>query len=182
MKDKNLYSVKGEGRGGACILVDVRDCQLVTGETVTIADVQKIGAELPFSVRIEELELFTLEKAFPRHEATIFALAQEAVTIYNLDPFRVQKAAQLAHEVNGILPSKFDEMGGRLNPSFKVLCVRTAKGWYIVRRGSCTCKDHEQWHICKHRIAAWIYREVIARPHAIARRKTTAEILQEMEA
>lgn len=120
----------------------------------------------------------------PQYPTTI-SLAQEAVTVYGLDPQRVQRAAEIIHRRFAIVNAQRDEHGITISrPSIKVLAVESDRrnGWYVVRAGSCTCKDNEQGNTCKHRIAAWMYRESITRPLAAARRTTTARILAELTA
>lgn len=174
MKEKPvLYSVKGHS--GAHYMTDIRDTD--QGTTVTI---QLIGADLPFCANMADLTLYTLEKF---EGDLITTLAQEAATIYGADPERVQKAATLARTPYAIQNAQRDFLDNPIKPSIKSLIVKSSKGgWYIVERGQCQCPDNQKGNTCKHRIAAWMHREAIARPLAQARRTTTAKILQELEA
>jgi len=170
---------------GAHIINSMRDVSDTDpAATYTVADVQLIGAPLAFTAPLSDLRIFTPAASLPNDDSQdiITRLAQEAITVYGLDLQRIIKAAELARGRNNILPARRDYMDQPIkNASLKLLCVRGSKGWYLVTRGSCTCPDN-RGHVCKHRIAAWIYRETIARPLAKARRTTTAKILQELEA
>lgn len=146
----------------------------------TVARVHLVGARLGFDVPYEDVTPYELT-APATFEDVIITLAQEAATIYNLDPKRVQRAADLARNKYNIQPAKRDENGETIpNPSYKKVCVKGSKGWYVVAQGSCTCDDHKRGNTCKHRIAAWMQREAIARPLAAARRVTVKEILAEV--
>ncbi len=103
------------------------------------------------------------------------SLAQEAVTTYKLDPARVQRAAEIVEgSRTNCQPAHRDENGEPINtPSYEIQAVKSQNannsGWYLVRRGSCTCHDsREDGNICKHRIAAWMTRELAERPARIA--------------
>jgi hypothetical protein len=112
----------------------------------------------------------------------ITLLAQEAATVYNLDPKRVQRAAELARNPFAIQNARRDENDKQITPSLRVQCVKGSKGWYVVRPNFCTCPDHQRGNTCKHRIAAWIHREAITRPIAQARHITPAEVFAELTA
>lgn len=172
--NQTLYTVKDHE--GAHLLLDARE---INGETV--AEMQLIGALLPFDVKGADLEPFQMSNAMKTGDP-IGLLAQEAVTIYGADPKRVQKAADLARQKAAVQQAHRDENGEQIKPSLRVLAVKGSSGWYVVKNGTCTCKDNEQGNICKHRIAAWMHREAIARPLAAARRTTPAKILAELEA
>lgn len=174
-----LYTIKSHP--GAHILHHVRDT-----ESGTIADVQLVGAPLPFSVPVSDVADYQPATAAPYQAATpgdIIALAQEALTVYALDPGRIARAADLARDPYKVQQAKRDVFGGPIKPTLNNLIVKASKnGWYMVTRGSCTCKDHTRGNVCKHRIAAWMHRESIIRPLAQARRTTTARILAELNA
>lgn len=112
----------------------------------------------------------------------IVNLSDEAITKYNLEAGRVQRAAELASRPTNIQPAKFDEHGTSITPSYKVLAVVGSNGqWYVVKHKFCTCEDNKRGNICKHRIAAWMRRQSIARVHAAVRGITTEEMLKELE-
>ena len=175
MKEKPvLYSVKGYK--GAHVLTDLRETN--QGTTATV---QLIGAISPFNATLSDLTPFTMADKFEGDPIT--QLAQEAATIYGQDPQRIQKAAALARTKGEVQPANRDYMGEQIkNPSMKTLIVKGRAGWYIVERGNCQCPDNKKGNTCKHRIAAWMYREMIARPIAQARKTTTAKIYAELEA
>lgn len=174
---ETLYTVKGYQ--GAFILHDVRD----TAEFGRVADVQLIGAVLPFSVPEADISPFTMSAAIKEPTGDMLKnLAQEAATVYNLEPGRVMKAAELARQVSAIQQARRDERNEQIKPSLKVLIVRGRAGWYVVRTGSCTCPDSRRGNVCKHRIAAWMYREAIVRPMVQVSKKTRAVVLAELGA
>lgn len=114
---------------------------------------------------------------------TVTSLAQEAVTRYNLEPERVQRAAEMDFRFN-IRPAQYDEDGVTIrHPHEGIMMVRSSsdRGVYIVRPGVCTCPDHANGNVCKHRIAAWIYRELITRSLNAAR-QTGAEAARKSHA
>jgi hypothetical protein len=170
-----LYSVKGYK--GAHILIDMRDT-----DGGIIADVQLIGASSPFSASPANLAPFQMSEALTQGDL-ITVLAQESAVIYGADPPRIQKATELARTPYAIQNAQRDYMGEKIkSPSMKTLIVKGRAGWYIVEKGNCQCPDNKKGNTCKHRIAAWMHREAIARPLAQARRTTPAKILQELEA
>lgn len=185
--NKQLVGIKG--KKGAHFLDGIREVEITTEPGTApavqkIADVQYIGAPLPYSVPAEDIHPFTMED---REETghTVAHLAQEAVTVYGLDPARVQRAAEIVlSSRTAVQIAKRDENGNPItNPNYKKLAVVGSKGgWYVVTRGACTCKDHANGHTCKHRIAAWMKKESIARPLAAARRVAVKTIMQELEA
>ena len=146
----------------------------------SVTRVHLVGADLGFDVPNEDVTPYELT-APAIFGDMIVALAQEAATIYNLDPKRIQKAAELARNKYNIQPAKRDANGEIIpNPSYKKVCVKGSKGWYVVTQGSCTCEDHRRGNTCKHRIAAWIQRETIARPLAAARKVSVKQIYAEV--
>lgn len=174
MKDKTIYTVKGYK--GAHILIDMRDT-----DSGTICEVMLIGALTSFSAPMTDLTPYQLADALTEGDP-ITLLAQEAATIFNAEPMRVQKAANLCRDPYAVQNARFDFMGEKIKPTLKNLIVKGAHGWYNVSLKACTCKDHTQGNICKHRIAAWMHREAIIRPLVIAARKDRAAILAQLEA
>ena len=168
-----LYTVKD--LQGAHMLIDMRDT-----DSGTIAEVMLIGAINSFSVQMANLTPFQLSNAMTEGDP-ITLLAQEAVTIYNAEPKRTQKAAQLARTPYAVQNARFDFLGNAIKPTLKNLIVKGAAGWYNVSLKACTCPDHTKGNTCKHRIAAWIHREAIIRPLAKARRTAPAVVLAELE-
>lgn len=192
MKDQEnltpLYTVKGVK--GAHILLGMREVDTTPepgAEPIrqTIADVHLIGALLPYSVNVDDIALFTMEDRLAETSDIYISLAQEAITAYGLDGKRTQRAAALARDKYAVQVAKRDEHGEPIpNPSHKKLCVKGSNnGWYVVTVGSCTCPDHKNGHVCKHRIAAWMMKQITARPLAAAARVTVAEYVKKyMEA
>lgn len=173
MKDKTIYTVKGYK--GAHMLIDMRDT-----DTDTICEVMLIGALNSFSTPMADLAPYQLADALTEGDP-ITLLAQEAATIFNADPARVQKAANLCRDPYAVQNARYDFLGEPIKPTLKALIVKGAHGWYNVSLKACTCKDHTQGNICKHRIAAWMHREAIIRPLAKARRVAPAVVLAELE-
>jgi hypothetical protein len=187
---QGTYKVKG--RQGAHLARALRDLDgVVTVEVLLIGSTEshQIGYDIVSHwerVLSADVQPYTPAAAYqPTGPADLVTLAQEAVTIYALDPARVQRAAQIAHRRYTIINAYKDEHGITIpRPSLNVLAVEsdTRRGWYVVRPGSCTCKDNENGHTCKHRIAAWMHRESIIRPLATARRVSKTQILAELTA
>lgn len=167
-----LYSVLNHR--GAHLMLATRET-----EAGTVADMQLIGALESFTVPILDAVIFAQVEAMSSGDQ-ITLLAQEAVTVYGLEPGRVQRAAELARDPYAVQNARRNEHGEQIKPSLKVQCVKGSKGWYTVRPGSCTCPDHAKGNTCKHRIAAWMRRESITRPLAEARKMTPAEVLAEL--
>lgn len=99
-------------------------------------------------------------------------LATEAVQKFKLDPARVIKAIDIA-QTRGMIYNAKCKTG-----EFDVRST-DGRSWYHVAAKSCTCKDSAKGHICKHRIAVWLYTQATARPHAEARRVPVAQIMRE---
>jgi len=172
-----LYSVKNHPGAHAATPREIHPAE---GPAYTVTRVHLVGAMLGFDVPNEDVTPYELTAPAVFGDL-IVTLAQEAATIYNLDPKRVQKAADLARNKYNIQPAKRDENGETIpHPSYKKVCVKGSKGWYVVTQGSCTCEDNKRGNVCKHRIAAWMQRETIARPLAAARRVSVKEILAEV--
>jgi hypothetical protein len=166
-----LYAVKNHT--GAHSLRDLRETD--AGE---IATVHLIGADLPYDVDRRDLTPYTTDSAYTGD--ALIMLAQEAAILYGQDPGRINRATEIARRRGMVLQAHRDEDGNAISPSLSTICVRGATGWYIVRPGSCTCQDTAHGHVCKHRIAAWMHREIIIRPLAQVRRVTPAIILAEL--
>ena len=102
-------------------------------------------------------------------------LAQEALKRWPaLDPARLERAVEIASKPGMIY-------NARCNPGeFDVRASNN--GWYHVntKAKTCTCPDSQHGHVCKHRLAVWLYTESIARPAAQARRIDQAVIMGEL--
>ncbi len=94
-------------------------------------------------------------------------LAEQArATWPQIDPARLERAVELVEASStNVQQAHYDEDGGRITPSLEVLIVRGSHGWYVVRKHSCTCPDHRSGHVCKHRLAAWLYTTFISRTY-----------------
>lgn len=86
-------------------------------------------------------------------------LAQVAIERYHADPSRVARALKILQQ-KSIYPAKYDENGMPIaRPTFDIAAIPGQKGWYVTRKGKCTCRDCQLGNVCKHRIALWIYIE-----------------------
>lgn len=107
---------------------------------------------------------------------TYDSLAQEAAARWpQLDPARIERAVEIAAKPGTIYnakcpPGEFD--------------VRNSKGngWYRVstKAKTCTCPDHIKGHVCKHRLAVWLFVEARTRAAAQVRRVPQAQIVREL--
>lgn len=182
-KPVQLYSIKGHT--GAHLLEKLQEIHPYTdpqriNDAETVARVLLVGAVDPFFVPVEDLAPFTLENKYDGEDLTT-TLAQEAITIYGQDPKRVQRAADLNRDSYAVQQARKDANGEKITaPNWKTAIVKGQAGWYVVTRGTCTCKDAEKGYTCKHRIAVWMRRESIARPLAAARRVSVAQIIAEV--
>lgn len=96
-----------------------------------------------------------------------WTLATEAALTYKLEPGRIQRAAAIASKSGMIGNAKKDENGNPITPTANLKWVRGSKGcFYTVRQGFCTCEDHKNGNICKHRIAVWMHDEMYIRATA----------------
>ena len=138
-----------------------------------------IGASLPFSVPLSDVHAFTQADAMPEGDS-ITMLAQEAVISFGADPARVNRAAELARNPYTVQQAAKDEQGETITKSLNVFAVKGSSGWYVVRPGACTCEDHKRGHVCKHRLAAWMYRENIVRSIAQVRKVEPSVVLAEL--
>lgn len=165
---------------GAFILEGTRETQ-----SGTVAEVHLIGALLGYCVPAANVRPFQMSDAIDPKESgndPITMLAQEAVTVYSLDPGRVQRAADLMRQPRAVQMAHHNENDEQITPSLKNIIVKGSKGWYLTRRDFCQCPDHKNGYTCKHRIAAWMLRESTVRPLAVARNRKPAEILAELTA
>lgn len=179
-----LYTIKDHTGAYYLIKLHDRHPNPDTDETETRALVQLVGAdENATNIPAADLAPYTMDNTYTGADL-ITILAQESVTIYGAEAKRVHRAAQLARNPYMIQPARRDENGEPVaRASYKILAVKSSRdGWYVVHHGKCTCKDHQKGNVCKHRIAAWMRRESIARPLAAARRVETAIIMAELEA
>ena len=180
---KTLYTIKD--LKGAHYVEEYRPIYPNASDTPShyVAVVRLVGAIAHFVVNPDDLTPFTLADR-ATFDDWVVNLAQEAATLYNLDPQRVQRAAEIVRSSRtAVQMAKRDEFGEPIaQPSYKKMIVKGSKsGWYVVTRGSCTCKDHANGHTCKHRIAAWIKKESIIRPIAALGHKSIIELRQELE-
>jgi len=118
---------------------------------------------------------------------TLESLAQEAHQKYQADPTRLERALQIAQAGRfNIFEANRDEFDQTVKPSRNLIIVRSSdqKAWYFIRPQdhSCSCKDAELGHLCKHRLAAWMFYELIDRSlseaQAAARRARIAANLK----
>jgi len=142
------------------------------GDEPDTAKMAKLGDETLIFVNVplasvQPASLDRLHTGYPN----IATLCTEAALLYKLDTARVQRAATITNTLGMIVLAKHDENGETIAPSYDVIAVRSQsnpRGWYIVRKGSCTCPDAARGTVCKHRITAWIYKELHLRPAQIA--------------
>jgi hypothetical protein len=96
-------------------------------------------------------------------------LAQEVITRWPaVDQRRIDRALNIL-ATESVMRARKSEDGCDLEPSNAVWAVKQSHRsahpddqWYIVRpeAKSCTCPDSQTGHICKHRIAVWMYLEL----------------------
>ena len=174
-----LYSVKGHT--GAHVLSKTQEAHHdPNSATPTAYGIgYLVGGDQTITAPLSDWQPFTMAHIYQGADL-ITALAQEAAVIYNLEPQRIAKAADLARNPYSVQQARRDEHENPINKSIKVLCVKGSSGWYVVRPNFCTCPDHTRGNVCKHRIAAWIHREAIVRPLAQARRVAPAVVLAEL--
>jgi len=117
---------------------------------------------------------------------TIQSLASEAVTRFGADPVRVQRAVEICAKGKwDILLARRNEQGQPVQQSRALVIVRgSTGGWYYVRNQdhTCTCPDSAHGHVCKHRLAAWLWYELIERTQAAVRRpaKSSTQLIAEL--
>lgn len=172
-----LYSVTGTK--GAHIAQEIRVTGTGPQPHPSVVDVQLIGASLPFSAPLADVHAYTQADAMTEGDP-ITILAQEAVILFGADPARVNRAAELARNPYSVQQAAKDEQGMSIKKSLNVFAVKGSSGWYVVRPGACTCEDHKRGHVCKHRLAAWMYRENIIRSIAQVRKVAPSVVLAEL--
>lgn len=93
-------------------------------------------------------------------------LADEIVHRWNVDTGRISRAIAIAREDGMVLIAEFDEFGNPLPERGKLWIVRKSRkpGYYYVdtHARTCTCYDSRHGHVCKHRIAVFLYRALRA--------------------
>jgi len=84
-------------------------------------------------------------------------LAEEALKRWRIEPARMSRALEILEHPHMIYPSKTTAGAHSVRDS--------QGGWYEVNlsRRSCSCTDSAQGHICKHRLAVYLYTEQIER-------------------
>ena len=97
-------------------------------------------------------------------------LAEEAIEKWKIDPKRVQRALGILLDNKPgtmVMLAKRDELDQPISSAENVWIVRGSKGWYFVRpeNHTCTCRDHHNGHICKHRLAVYLDTQQIQRTH-----------------
>lgn len=142
-----LYNLKNHE--GAWKFLELRET-----EAGTIATVQFIGAPLPISADPQDLTPYTGEAA--QYNDPIATLAQRAAIVYKLDPARINRACNIIRTDN---PPMIREATEHLR-----ITSSNGKKSYRVAQKSCDCYDSQKGNICKHRIAAWMYRELHPEP------------------
>lgn len=96
---------------------------------------------------------------------TYQAIADEIAASYPVDQARIDRALDILRHHSGtkVRRATRDENNHPIEPSDSLWIVRSSggNGWYYVRpsQKSCTCTDHARGHVCKHRIAVYIYTE-----------------------
>jgi hypothetical protein len=103
-------------------------------------------------------------------------LAQEALKRWPaLDPARLERAIEIAARPGMIY-------NARCNAGEFDVRASNGTGWYHVntKARTCTCPDSHKGHVCKHRLAVWLFVEARTRPAAQARRVDTAVIMGEL--
>lgn len=91
-------------------------------------------------------------------------LAAEAEARWHAEPIRLQKAVEIVTNRYQIYFKNCPE--GEYD-----VRSQAGSGWYHVdtKKKTCTCKDSQSGHICKHRLAVWLYTEQINRTMEAAR-------------
>jgi len=145
-----LYAVKDHP--GAHLFLEMRETQ-----SGTWAKMHQIGAMLPFDARPEDCTPYDpAEDTNHADTDPIFNLAQRAAVQYHLDPSRIIRACNILRAEN---PSMVKEREGYLE-----ITSSNMRQTYRVTKGLCECHDHMKGNICKHRIAAWMFRELHPAP------------------
>ena len=107
---------------------------------------------------------------------TYQALAAEAERRWHANPTRLLKAIEIAARGHNIYNLHCP------TGEWDVRSQTALNSWHHVdtKHHTCTCKDSTTGHICKHRLAVWLYTEAIVREHAAARRCEPAVIMQQL--
>jgi hypothetical protein len=102
------------------------------------------------------------------HYYTIPEIAKETLAKYpQVDPERMKRAVELA-DARNLHIAGYDENGEAIpRPSYDAMIIKGSKGWYIIRPKAhkCTCPDCKKGNICKHRLAVYLYRELLRRTY-----------------
>jgi hypothetical protein len=79
-----------------------------------------------------------------------------------LEPKRVGRALELVQK-HAVMHAKRNEVDQPIEPSNKLWIAAGKKGWYIINPAAktCTCPDSANGHVCKHRIAVFLYMSFI---------------------
>lgn len=173
-----LYSVSG--RKGAWYFIDCyQSAPIPPTQPADMAIVQLVGSSGSLHVPAAIVAPYTQADAMTEGDP-ITMLAQEAVILFGADPARANRAAELARSPYNVQQAAKDEQGETIKKSLNVFAVKGSSGWYVVRPGACTCEDHKRGHVCKHRLAAWMYRENIVRSIASVRKVAPSVVLAEL--
>ena len=90
---------------------------------------------------------------------TYQSLAAEAEARWKVDSARLLKAIE-------IVTGRTNIYNHHCSPGeYDVRSQTALNGWYHVdtHAHTCTCKDSQRGHVCKHRLAVWLYTEQIKR-------------------
>ena len=95
---------------------------------------------------------------------TYQSLAAEAESRWQVDPARLQKAIEIVTNRTSIYSQMCDK------GEYDVRSQTALNSWHHVdtNRHTCTCKDSMTGHVCKHRLAVWLFREQEIRQHEAA--------------
>jgi hypothetical protein len=107
---------------------------------------------------------------------TYRALAEEAMIKWQPDKSRLLKALAIVESRTSIYNQHCEPW------TFDVRSQTALNSWYHVdtKRHACTCTDSQQGHVCKHRLAVWLYVEQITRSQAEASRRPQSTIMHEL--
>ena len=94
-------------------------------------------------------------------------IAQEAIEAWQIDPRRAQRALKILEEHPTRTMLQLDKSIEHDQPVEWLVRSSGKNGgtWYSVcpDAGACTCPDHAKGHICKHRLAVYLYTTQIER-------------------
>lgn len=107
---------------------------------------------------------------------TYQSLAAEAESKWHPDPTCLFKAVQIAADRTSIYNQRCPA------GQWDVRSQTALNGWYHVdtKRHSCTCTDSQSGHVCKHRLAVWLYTEQITRTMAQVSHRDQPTIMREL--